>query len=482
MTRPQYGGITHGSIYVLGTALQGLGVLLVLPFLTRMLGPDEYGRVAVAIVIVVFASMVISAGMPPVILREYFAPGGRDRARSLAGALTLTAGALVTVGTIVTLVVVAVADQSGQADQADATSPTWTLAFVAAAGYAGVESNLALFRAGRRPVPYLASVLSATVGAQSVGLLVVLASPSAEAFMTGYAATIVLTGAVGATVARPLPPWTHADAVRSGLANSLPLIPQGIALLFLYAGDTWLVSRRLGFEQAGRYQIALTIGLLPVFLALALNNAWSPLILRAGPDERWAYLKKTGAPLLGLVSACAIAVAALAPLELAILSGPDFDRGDLVSVVATIAMTGPLMLLYYGASLVVIQLGRTVRLAAISLASAGVLLAVALLTLTPWGIQGAAFGKVLGYAALAALTALLAAALAGHGLWAMRTVLLSLALSACLVTATAVAPVSAGGTLVRAAALLVSVSWVALIALGARRRALYLTTASGPQA
>ncbi len=44
--------VRHSAVYVGGTALQGLGVLIILPFATRLLGPAEFGRVAAGLVVV----------------------------------------------------------------------------------------------------------------------------------------------------------------------------------------------------------------------------------------------------------------------------------------------------------------------------------------------------------------------------------------------------------------------------------------------
>ena len=61
----------HSVVYLVGTALQGLGVLLVLPFATRALGAVEFGRVATGLVVVQMVGTLAAAGLPQVILREH---------------------------------------------------------------------------------------------------------------------------------------------------------------------------------------------------------------------------------------------------------------------------------------------------------------------------------------------------------------------------------------------------------------------------
>ncbi len=76
---------SHSVVYLVGTALQGLGVLLILPFATRLLGDVEYGKVATALVVVQMVGTIAAAGLPQVILREYHrgreGPTSRPRAR-----------------------------------------------------------------------------------------------------------------------------------------------------------------------------------------------------------------------------------------------------------------------------------------------------------------------------------------------------------------------------------------------------------------
>ena len=82
----------HSVVYLVGTALQGLGVLLVLPFATRVLGATEFGRVATGLVVVQMVGTLAAAGLPQVILREHHrGTEGPRAARALAGTMILLA-------------------------------------------------------------------------------------------------------------------------------------------------------------------------------------------------------------------------------------------------------------------------------------------------------------------------------------------------------------------------------------------------------
>ena len=55
---------SHSVVYLVGTALQGLGILLILPFATRLLGDAEYGKVATALVVIQMVGTIAAAGLP----------------------------------------------------------------------------------------------------------------------------------------------------------------------------------------------------------------------------------------------------------------------------------------------------------------------------------------------------------------------------------------------------------------------------------
>ena len=66
--------LLRGSSYTFATALQLSGALLVLPAITRLLPPDEYGVVALAIIVQQLLGWVGGLGLGGVITRDYFRP------------------------------------------------------------------------------------------------------------------------------------------------------------------------------------------------------------------------------------------------------------------------------------------------------------------------------------------------------------------------------------------------------------------------
>lgn len=73
-------------LYTVGVVVQGTATVLVLPFVTRLLGVQEYGKVAVGLAIIQVGAVFAAAGLPAAITRAHFdLRGGPQRARAMTG-------------------------------------------------------------------------------------------------------------------------------------------------------------------------------------------------------------------------------------------------------------------------------------------------------------------------------------------------------------------------------------------------------------
>jgi O-antigen/teichoic acid export membrane protein len=386
----------HSAVYLVGTALQGLGVLLVLPFATRVLGPTEFGRVATGLVIVQMVGTIAAAGLPQVILREHHrGPEGPRVARALAGTMIMLAGVLGVLAVVVALGL-------SSAGHADLTQ--WVPLVVASVGLTTVVSGQTLMRARLQPWGFLLLAVLATVGAQLAGLLAARNDPTAGRYLTAYAVVVALSAAVAVVLGRPLPPTAERERVRAGVRLAAPLLPQAAAMLGLLSGDVLLARWLLGEAAAGSYQVALQLGNMPFVLAVALFNAWGPLVLSHPLGDRWTWTARTGTTLTTVVGGGAAGVAMLGPWLVALMAGPGFDREAMVSALGVICTVAVSYMIYQGSSLAVLDAERTGRLAWAALTALAVVVAVAVWLGPEQGIVGIAIAKALGYAVLMALT------------------------------------------------------------------------------
>lgn len=386
----------RGSVYTLASAVQAGSALLILPLVTRLLDPSDYGLVATATVVAQLLAVLASLGLNGAVMLEYFTPDGPARARRLVG-----------IAGLVALVVVALAD---------ATSPIWAsgfaelsldvdlrLAIWSAAPLAVLAASQAMLRSRRRPFAFVVATCVATVGGYGLGaLLVVLTDGGATAYLAG-----VLIGAgAGAAIGLACggvsgPRRTDGPLFRSALRVGLPLVPHVVALFALLAADRLLIERILGLGAAGRYQVAYLIGGAAISLLVAVNNAWSPMIIGAPAGERWRLLASTTRDLERLVPGLFAGVALLAPILVALAAPGEYDPADLAPVTVVVAMSVLPFLWYLSAVHVVFFHRRTGVLARTTPTATVFALVGNLLVLRAWGLMGAAVVTVASYAFLA---------------------------------------------------------------------------------
>lgn len=389
----------HSVVYLLGTALQGLGVLLVLPFVTRLLGPVEYGKVATALVVVQMVGTIAAAGLPQVILREYHrGDDGPTAGRALAGTMALLALALAVIGLLLGGVLAA----AGWVEFRQ-----WALVVVASAALTTVVSGQTLSRARFKPLQFLLLAVASTVVAHLAGLLVAAqVGRTSSVYLTAYTAALVAAAALALAVGRPLLPTAARERVRGGVRLAAPLLPQAVAMLGLLMGDVLLANRLLGNAAAGSYQVALQLGNIPFVLAVALFNAWGPLVLSRPQGDRWEWTSRTGTALVAVVVVGAGLVAGVAPLLARLVAGPGFDLDAISSAVSVLSVVAGVYMTYQGSSLAVLDSERTSRLALAAVVALIVLVGSAVLVAPSLGIVGIALAKAAGYGTLMVVTVL----------------------------------------------------------------------------
>ncbi|HEX5969989.1 MAG TPA: oligosaccharide flippase family protein, partial [Intrasporangium sp.] len=377
---------SHSVVYLVGTALQGLGILLILPFATRLLGDAEYGKVATALVVIQMVGTIAAAGLPQVILREYHrGADGPTAGRALAGTMTLLALGLAVAGIIVGTVLAA----AGWVDLRE-----WVLVVVASAALTTVVAGQSLSRARLRPYEFLVLAVAATVLAHLAGLLAAREDRAGLTYLTAYTAALVVAAVAAIAIGRPLLPTAARKRTRAGVRLAAPLLPQALAMLVLLMGDVLLVNVFLGQAAAGAYQVALQLANMPFVLAVALFNAWGPLVLSHPVEDRWRWTARTGTSLVVVVGVGAAGVALLGPWLVRVMA-PGFPERSMSVSLGLITVVSVAYMVYQGASLAVLDHERTLRLAVAAAIAVVVLVAGAAWLNGPAGIAGVAAAKAI---------------------------------------------------------------------------------------
>lgn len=451
----------RGLLYTAGTAAPVLANALVTPFVTRLLGSDDYGVVATAFVVVQVGMIVAGLGLAAAITRH----GILERS-GVAGARSLVRrGALASVA--VTGVAALLAEPLGRLVGID-DDLALVLALVSAAGFSVVVNAQAYLRVLDRPLPFVLLSVGAALGGPVLGMAVLLATPDAgaSAYLAGVAAGFVLTGAAGLVLTGRHAHHEPGDT-RRALRVGLPTIPHQVSI-YLASGALVLVAGHLfGSADAGRLQLAVLIGSAPGVLTSSLNNAWAPVVYRADPEHRGVVLERTGRDIAALTALTAGGVALLAPVLLRVVAPPSYDPSSLTPAVGLAAIGSVLSVLYLANVHLVFASGRSEGLA---LVTPG---ALVLGVLVAWGagvavgLSAIASGMAVTYASMAAGVAVLARRVS-HTRWDEGRLAVPIAVGVLLCLVGAFAPVGGAWTVARAVATAVLV----VLALVALRRVL----------
>ncbi|MGZ4507541.1 MAG: lipopolysaccharide biosynthesis protein [Blastococcus sp.] len=395
----------HGLLYTVGVLVQGLATLLVIPLATRLLGPEQYGHVAVGLSIIQIGAVLAVAGLPAAITRAYFEPGdGLVRARAMMG-LTVGMGLIVMAAALLLEPV---------------TGAVISLSVASVGATTLVSGGQAVLRAQGRPVLFMLMAIGSTVGAHLIGLGAARFDRTANTYLTGYLVGAMLSAVLVLVIVPPVRPWRVPGAVGEGLRIALPVLPHSVGMIVLNSGDPLIVSRLLDPAQAGRYQVAMMLGIAPLAVLSGINNAWAPAIMGAPSEDRWALLARTVRPILWVAVVCALGVALLAPLAVHVLAPPSYGHRLLAQLAQIMSLCALSQVIYLGASSVIFNQKRTTALAITTPLATLLFVGISIPLVTWLGLPGMAIAKVIGFAALACATVFAAGRLA-HVPWHATT-------------------------------------------------------------
>ena len=300
------GSVGAGSaiLYLAGSVVQGLGLLLIQPFAIRLLNPVEWGLVSTSVVAIQVVVVLISAGLPLAITRLWFdASDGQRRARAMYG--FLAAGAAL-IGAVTAVAVALVSLAAGGV-------VAWpALMAVVSIGLLGsVLGAQAVLRAQNRPIAFVALSLVSSVVANLAGLAAIrLTGATAATYLGAYTVAVAAAAVLALLLVRPEAPWRVPGVLRESTGIALPLLPHTGALMLLTQGAVLLLAVLAGAAPAGQYGAVLIFALGPLTLLNALNNAWATRLMEAAADKLPALLKSIAVE--ALLASAAIGILASA--------------------------------------------------------------------------------------------------------------------------------------------------------------------------
>lgn len=315
--------VRDSAVYSIGTVIGKAAALLILPIVTRALGPNEYGELEVISTLMSACTSILILGLDVAVTRTFPSLDEAGRRRMF--------GTWIAIALAITLPFAAVL--------AFARAPLSDIFFdyqnmaeeIALAGLFVVVTTIQLItltvlrnqgRAGR-----FAIITGGALIANAV--LVVLFLQREDAVRSVLLANVI-SQALGAMVGlgmthRRLRGRPSVDTARGLLRLGLPLLPASIALLggeVLYRTILFNLSSD---AEAGYFGIAVRFSSVSVLVVMGLQTAWHPRAFAAlaAPDGLQS-IAADAQRILALIALSAVAVSVVAPSAVVFVSGEAF--------------------------------------------------------------------------------------------------------------------------------------------------------------
>lgn len=375
-------------IYIVTAGLSAGVPLILLPILTRLLTPDEYGKVAMFSVVVQALGAVTGLSVHGAVGMRYFDRERLDFPRYVASCL-----AILVASTSVVLLLVLL----GLPWLAEFTKlPRHWLILAVLLSCSGfiVQVQLSIWQSSRQAWKFGALRLFQALLDLLLSLLLIIVAGWA---WNGRIAALAIAGlAAGglAIVTLFYGGWLRLPIeksyVRGALQFGVPLVPHAIGGMLIALVDRFMISNVLDVGSTGVYTVALQIGLLLNLVNDSLSRAYSPRLIDALKENNAArdrmIVRFTYGYFLAVFVVGAV-LGLLAPVILTALVGSKFQGASSIVIFITLgqAFSG----MYYMVATYVFYAGRTAQLAVVTLLCGVLNVAVSYWLLNLRGLEGA---------------------------------------------------------------------------------------------
>lgn len=379
------------SVFLFTTtnALAAAMPLILLPVLTRVLTPEDYGIVAMfSIVITAFGSLT-GLSVHGAVGMRYFDRDEYDFPRYVGNCFIILALTSVTLFALVAVF-------HEPLEQLTKLPRNWLMIAV---GVSAVQFilliRLAIFQSAKNAGYFAVFRVGQALVDATVSMVLVLAFALAwEGRLIGMSAGILLLG-FAAAISLLLSGYFKLVPSKAYILNALkfglPLIPHVLGGMLLATVDRVLIANLLGVAETGIYMVAVQIGLGIYLLADACNRAISPWQLEAlKRNERDIDLRIVRYGLLyflGLIG-IALAAGAAAPWVLPLLVGPAFAES--ASLIWLIALGQAFGGMYFFVSNIIFYRNKTFSLSVITISCGLFNAGLSFVLLQAVGLKGAA--------------------------------------------------------------------------------------------
>lgn len=393
------------SIYIGSSGATAAVVFLILPVLTRVLTPEDFGILGLLAATFGVLSAVVGLN-PNLIVSARFAILSRNALRELISASVPLTLATAVLAWLVMLTVTGV--------WTDWNVPGWVLFLLTAMAILGVYRNLglAVFQMQHQPKVYATIEVGAALLAGVLALVLVIGFDLdwRGKFAADAAAAVLFGAGLVAWLARHgYLTWSVSAArLRDLVVSSIPLSVHTLAYWALNAQDRYFIGVMVGVGAVGVYSVAYTLGQALNLVHTGVLRGFSPYFYeraRRGESERLEIVRLTYVYiLLSLLLWAAFVLGAwwVAPFYL----GPTFAGGIAIVPWVALAYTFNAIRNCMIGYLYIAE--RTGLIGALTGGAAVLNAVLNFVFIRWWGVLGAAIATAVTFAAVAALTTILA--------------------------------------------------------------------------
>ena len=310
--------------YGLASAANGLLGFALLPVLTRYLTPDDFGLIAMFLLLGAILRPLVGLCLDAAILRRVVDTPEAELGRMVGVALLFNLAGLVAVGGVVLVGV-------GQIAAWTLVPPFWIrLAVVYAALESVLTIPLAVLRMRMRARAFAGVQLVRGAGAFGLSLwLVVGLELDWQGRLYALLAAVLLASGVGVLLlwrGGLLRPDASPARLRPLLSYGAPLVPHVLGGVAIAVTDRLFLAHMVGLDEVGIYSVAMQLGLVIALLEDSFNKGWTPSLFRRlqGEDRALIVIHIYAYCLFLLLFALGLAL--VAPFLVELLFGRDFTR------------------------------------------------------------------------------------------------------------------------------------------------------------
>lgn len=381
-----------GAVYAAANIASAAVPFALLPLLTRVLTPTDYGHIVVFALLITFCMPFAGLSVHSAVGVAWF-----NRPRDEIPAFNGTALLLVAATTALVMPIVVLTVKLAPSLVADLPAGWGAVAALTAGANVVLQCRLVLWQSQGQPLRNAFLQVAASVLNVGLSLVAVVyfgwgadGRNGAIAFSAMATASLALAFLLrsGDAIWSLRPNYLLAQ-VRYGM----PLVPHVLAGVILGTFDRWMVSTQLGAEALGIYGAGAQLGMVMTVLADAFVKAYNPwLYAQLGSSDPDARYRVVGAAYLATLAFFGMAVVVGLGLNWTsgIFFGPRYSEA--AQVLPWFVLGGALSGVYFCTASIYFFSGRTGLLAACSASAAAAGATSVWFLVTGFGVQGAAIG------------------------------------------------------------------------------------------